>query len=102
MKSKSVLRTSIATLTALALATPLLQAATVDTFSGAGNSTGSPFVLGGPYTPAPFVDGTNTVLRLLDGQNSENVHYAYDATDPGAFDTINAMFDFRITPGTAG
>jgi hypothetical protein len=78
-----------------------VTAALVDTFDGAG-SPATATQLGEGTAPAVIADGTNNVLRLVDGINSQNNHYSYSLTDPGAFETISASFDFRITPGSSG
>jgi hypothetical protein len=100
-KSHLILRYSIATLSAVVLTGPLLRAATVDNFET--GSTRTPSVAtqlrSGPG-PVVVQDGTNSFLRLLDGVNDENNQYSYDLSDAGAFETIIASFDFRITPGT--
>jgi hypothetical protein len=106
-KTPIILRSSILGLTVTALALPSLFAATFDDFNGVGTTFAVGTNLGAGGTPGPSVGPdpdnlTNNVLRLLHGVNSQNNHYTYDLSDPGAFDTINAKFDFRITTGSAG
>src|SRR6266511_4922842 len=108
MKTKpSILRSSIVVLSAVTLSVPALFAATFDDFNGVGTTPAVGTNLGALGTPGPSVGPDpdnlmNNVLRLLHGVNSQNNHYTYDLSDPGAFDTINAKFDFRITTGSAG
>jgi hypothetical protein len=44
----------------------------------------------------------NNILHFLDGVNGQSNHYSYELSDPGAYETIQGSFDFRILPGTAG
>lgn len=96
-----ILRKSIAL---LCLAPTLATAATVDTFSG-GGTPATITRLGDPGTDATIQTGgpTGDFLRLTTTLNGTNNHYSYERSDLGAFDTIDAQFDFRIlNPGADG
>lgn len=79
------------------------RAAIVDTYDGTYAATATQ----GNTAPGPEIrpGGPNgNFLHLVDAVGSQVNYYAYDqpATEAGAFDTVRATFDFRITPGTAG
>ena len=61
------------------------------TATQAGSAPGPTVVGGGP-------DGN--FLRLTDAVNGQVNRYVYDRTDAGAYDTINAQWDYRASTGT--
>jgi hypothetical protein len=88
---------------AILLSGSMGQAAIVDNFEGGGPAAVGTQLLDGPAPAIMTTGGSNgNFLRLLAGVGNQNNHYTYDLVDTGAFDTIHAMFDFRITPGLRG
>lgn len=79
------------------------HAAIVDTFDAGGPIATATQLLDAP-APTVMTQGASNgnFLRLLGGTGNQNNHYTYDLSDPGAFETVRAVFDFRITAGTAG
>lgn len=74
-----------------------------DTFDAPGPSATST-QLGSAPAPSIETGGpAGSFLRLAtDGVNGQVNHYTYDRTDPGAFETIDASFHFRIASTNAG
>ncbi|CAN5398204.1 hypothetical protein BH23VER1_BH23VER1_19690 [soil metagenome] len=90
---------SAAILGSLTVALPNLTAATTDDFEGGGTPA---LVQQAGSAPGPMIvsDGPDgSYLQLIDGVGNQNNRYIYDATDPGAFESILTEFDIRTLPG---
>src|SRR5262245_16161604 len=102
-KRPSVLRSSIMNASVVTLLLPSINAATVDDFEGTPTNTPAQYqIVGAGPGPSIITEGINKILHLLDGVNSQNNIYSYELSDPGAYETIQGSFDFRIQAGTAG
>jgi hypothetical protein len=87
----------------MTLILPSIQAATIDDFEGGPlNTPAVAQTLGAGSGPSVITEGINKILHLLDGVGGQNNIYSYELSDPGAYETIQGSFDFRIQPGTAG